>query len=69
MLLDYAAIQRKMAVLELRQRCLAHRMERPAGSVSKILQRIRAGKQVRPDTAGGLARALDCDVTEIEGRA
>lgn len=35
------------------------------GSSPQTLRRIRRGEEVQPKTLGRIARALNCDVTEI----
>ena len=52
--LDLALAQRCMNLSDLR-----------AGSSSQTLKRIRRGEEVKPATAGRIARALGVDVSEI----
>lgn len=66
MRLSFQRIEQHMAAHEYTQGGVALAMGIAQPNLSRLLARVRDGADIKPATAGKLARALRCDVAEIE---
>lgn len=59
-------IDKNKLAISLARKCWNQRTLRDTGQVSsQTLRNVNAGKEVLPETAGKIARALGVDVTEL----
>lgn len=69
MRLSFQRIEASMATREFTQASVAAAMGCKQPNLSRLLARVRNGADIKPATAGKLARALGVNVSQIEGSA